>query len=126
MYIAAYMTKSERSMGELLRQVSKEFGSEDIKTQMRHLGSVFLNHREVSAQEAVYRVLSLPLVMLLILQMMITLMHYQCFFMIVVEDVKVSSFSMDLDVCTKEKLKQSFVFIDLISTKSSAKSTDLR
>ena len=28
---------------------------------MRRLGSVFLNHREVSAQEAVYRVLSLPL-----------------------------------------------------------------
>ena len=25
------------------------------------LGSVFLNHREVSAQEAVYRILSLPL-----------------------------------------------------------------
>ena len=29
--------------------------------QMRRLGSVFLNHREVSAQEAVYRILSLPL-----------------------------------------------------------------
>ena len=61
MYIAAYMLKSERSMGELLKQVSKECGSEDIRTQLRRLGSVFLNHREVSAQEAVYRILSLPL-----------------------------------------------------------------
>ena len=36
MYMAAYMLKSEQSMGELLKQVS-----------------IFLNHREVSAQEAV-------------------------------------------------------------------------
>ena len=61
MYITAYMTKSERSMGELLKQVSKECGSEDIRTQLRHLGSVFLNHRELSAQEAVYRILSMPI-----------------------------------------------------------------
>ena len=61
MYIAAYMLKSERSMSELLKQVSKECGGEDIRTQLRRLGSVFLNHREVSAQEAVYRILSLPL-----------------------------------------------------------------
>ena len=44
MYIAAYMLKSECSMGELLKQVSKECGSEGIRTQLRHLGSVFLNH----------------------------------------------------------------------------------
>ena len=61
MYIAAYMLKSECSMGELLKQVSKECGSEQIRTQLRRLESVFLNHREVSAQEAVYRTLSLPL-----------------------------------------------------------------
>ena len=61
MYIAAYMLKSERSMGELLKQVSKQCGGEQIRTQLRCLGSVFLNHREVSAQEAVYRILSLPL-----------------------------------------------------------------
>ena len=53
------MLKSERSMSELLKQVSKECGGEDIRTQLRRLGSVFLNHREVSAQEAVYRI-SLP------------------------------------------------------------------
>lgn len=61
MYIASYMFKSKKSMGELLKQVSKECGAEQIKTQLKHLGSVFLNHREVSAQEAVYRILSLPL-----------------------------------------------------------------
>ena len=61
MYIAAYMLKSERSMGELLKQVSKECSGEQIRTQLRRLGSVFLNHREVSAQEAVYRILSMPL-----------------------------------------------------------------
>ena len=48
-------------MGELLKQVSKECGGEQIRTQLRRLGSVFLDHREVSAQEAVYRILSLPL-----------------------------------------------------------------
>ena len=48
-------------MGELLKQVSKECDGEQIRTQLRRLGSVFLNHREVSAQEAVYRILSLPL-----------------------------------------------------------------
>ena len=61
MYIASYMLKSEKSMGELLKQVSKECDGEQIRTQLRRLGSVFLNHREVSAQEAVYRILSLPL-----------------------------------------------------------------
>ena len=61
MYIAAYMLKNEWSMGELLKQVSKESGSEDIRTQLRRLGSVFLNYRKVSAQEAVDKILSLPL-----------------------------------------------------------------
>ena len=61
MYIASYMLKSEKAMSELLRQVSRECASEDIKTQLRRLGSVFMNHRELSAQAAVYRILSLPL-----------------------------------------------------------------
>ena len=47
--------------GELVKQVSKECGSEDIRTQLRRIGSVFLNHHEVSAQEAAYKILSLPL-----------------------------------------------------------------
>ena len=61
MYIASNMFKSEKSMGELLKQVSKKCHGEDIKVQLRCLGSVFLNHREVSAQDAVYRIFSLPL-----------------------------------------------------------------
>ncbi|XP_035683454.1 uncharacterized protein LOC118420666 [Branchiostoma floridae] len=61
MYVTSYMMKSEKAMSELLRKTAKEITSEDIKTQLRKLGTTFLNHREVSAQEAAYRLLSLPL-----------------------------------------------------------------
>ena len=60
MYIASHMLKSEWSMGELLKQVSKERSGREIRSKLRLLGSVFLNHREVNAQ-VVYRILSLPL-----------------------------------------------------------------
>ena len=52
MYVTSCMMKSERAMGELLRHVSKECSGEDIRTQLRKLGTTFLNHREVSAQDA--------------------------------------------------------------------------
>ena len=61
MYVASYMMKSEKSMGDLLKQVSDESNGQEIRAQLRLLGSVFLTHREVSAQESVYRILSLPL-----------------------------------------------------------------
>ena len=61
MYVASYMMKSEESMGDLLKQVSNESSSQEIQDQLRFLGSVFLTHRELCAQEAVYRILSLPL-----------------------------------------------------------------
>ena len=61
MYVTSYMMKSEKAMSELLLKVSKESGAEEVKTQMAKLGSTFLNHREVRAQEAAYRLLSLPL-----------------------------------------------------------------
>ena len=61
MYIAAYITKDEKGMGELLKQVSKENNNTDLKTKLKKLGTAFLHNREVSAQEAVYRILSLPL-----------------------------------------------------------------
>jgi hypothetical protein len=61
MYIAAYMTKSERNMGELLKQTAKEYRDADIHKQLKKLGSTFLNKREVSAQEAAYRMLAIPL-----------------------------------------------------------------
>ncbi|KAI8484274.1 hypothetical protein Bbelb_380590 [Branchiostoma belcheri] len=61
MYVTSYMMKSERAMSELLRKTAKETANEDVKSQLRKLGTTFLNHREVSAQEAAYRLLSLPL-----------------------------------------------------------------
>ena len=39
MYVTSYMMKSERAMGELLRHVSKECSGEDIRTQLRKLGT---------------------------------------------------------------------------------------
>ena len=48
-------------MRELVKLVSNECGGEQSRTQLRCLGLVFLNHREVSAQEAVYGILSLSL-----------------------------------------------------------------
>ena len=58
MYVASYMMKSESAMGELLRNVANENRTDELKSQ---LGSAFLNHREVSAQKAVYRILSIPM-----------------------------------------------------------------
>ncbi len=60
-YITSYMLKSERAMSELLRKVAKESSHDEVREQLRKLGSAFLNHREISAQEAAYRLLSLPL-----------------------------------------------------------------
>ena len=60
-YITSYMLKTEKTMGELLKQTALEHKNETIKTQMRKLGTRYLNNREVSAQESVYRMLSLPL-----------------------------------------------------------------
>ncbi len=61
MYIASYVLKPEKGMGELLKRAAKEMENADIQQQLRKLGSVFLTHREVSAQEAVYRANSMPL-----------------------------------------------------------------
>ena len=61
MYVASYMTKDENGMGELLKQACKEHADKDVKTMLRKVGSTFLNHREISAQEATYRILSMPM-----------------------------------------------------------------
>ena len=61
MYIASYIMKTERSMGELLKRVAAESRTDELKVQLRKVGSAFLTHREVSAQQAVYRLLSLPM-----------------------------------------------------------------
>ena len=61
MYVASYIMKTDRAMGELLKRVTSETRTEELKVQMKKVGSAFLTHREVSAQEAVYRLLSLPM-----------------------------------------------------------------
>lgn len=44
-----------------LREVSRSMREVDVHHKMKQIASCFLNTREVSAQEAVYRVLGLPL-----------------------------------------------------------------
>lgn len=61
MYIASYITKSEHEMGELLTAASKQAADMDLRSQLKKVGSKFLSSRDVSAQEAAYRILSLPL-----------------------------------------------------------------
>ena len=61
MYVASYIMKTEKSMGVLLKQVAAEVRRDELRTQLRKIGSAFLDHREISAQEAVYRLLSLPM-----------------------------------------------------------------
>ena len=46
---------------QLLRHVASKARTEELKQQFRKVGSAFLTYREVSAQEAVYRILSLPM-----------------------------------------------------------------
>ena len=48
-------------MGVLLKRVASEARTEELKSQLRKVGSAYLTHREVSAQEAAYRLLSLPM-----------------------------------------------------------------
>ncbi|MCG7875518.1 MAG: AAA family ATPase [Candidatus Thiodiazotropha endolucinida] len=63
MYIVSYISKSQRGMSNLLHAAAKEArnGNMDLKRQVRHIGNVFSNSVEVSAQEAVYLVLQMPL-----------------------------------------------------------------
>ena len=62
-YILSYITKGQRGMSKLLETASKEAnaGNKDIVHRIRHIGNKFLNAVEISAQEAVYLVLQMPL-----------------------------------------------------------------
>ena len=62
-YILSYITKSQRDMSRLLEKASEEAkaGNKDITNRVRHIGNKFLNAVEISAQEAVYLVLQIPL-----------------------------------------------------------------
>lgn len=61
MYVASYIMKTDRAMGELLKRVASEARTEELSVQLKKVGSAFLTHREVSAQEAVYLILSIPM-----------------------------------------------------------------
>ena len=62
-YILSYITKGQRGMSKLLRKASEEAkeGNKNIVSKVRHIGNKFLNAVEISAQEAVYLVLQMPL-----------------------------------------------------------------
>ena len=62
-YIVGYICKSQRGMSAQLDAAAKEArkGNLDLKKQVRHIGNVFSNCVEVSAQEAVYLDLQMPL-----------------------------------------------------------------
>ena len=62
-YIANYISKSQKGMSDLLRQACVEARKQNstIKQQVRDIGSKFLNNVEISAQEAVYIILQLPM-----------------------------------------------------------------
>ena len=63
MYIVSYITKSEREMGDLLKNAQKEAseGNVDATQQLRKLGSVYLQNREISVMGAIYQICSMPL-----------------------------------------------------------------
>ena len=62
-YIVGYISKSQRGMSAQLDAATKEArkGNFDLKKQVRHIGNVFSNCVEVSAQEAVYLALQVHL-----------------------------------------------------------------
>lgn len=62
-YIVSYISKAEREMGMLLKQtkIEAEEGNLNARETMKRIGSAYLHHREVSAQEAVYRVCNLKM-----------------------------------------------------------------
>lgn len=63
MYVVSYISKAQRGMSELLRKACQEAreGNLSIKQQVCDIGNKFLNSVEISAQEAVYIVLQLPM-----------------------------------------------------------------
>ena len=62
-YIVSYIYKAQKGMSDLLRTACEEAkrGNSSIKQQVRDIGNRFLNNVEISAQEAVYIVLQLPM-----------------------------------------------------------------
>ena len=64
-YVVNYISKSYRGVSKLIRDTIKDVnnGYDDPIKRLRKIGHNFLNGSEVSAQEAVYVILSIPLTM---------------------------------------------------------------
>jgi len=62
-YIVNYVSKNEKGMSALMRKACEEArdGNMTLREQVRHIGNKFLNSVEISAQEAAYLVLQLPI-----------------------------------------------------------------
>ena len=60
-YVCGYLTKNEGGISKLLKAVNDECGNEGQIQKLNKLAAVLDKHREVSVQEAVYRLLSLPM-----------------------------------------------------------------
>ena len=63
MYIVSYISKSEREMGDLLRNAQREAyeGNDEAVSELRRLGSLYLHHREISVMGSIYFICGLPL-----------------------------------------------------------------
>ena len=61
-YILCYVTKPEKDIGELLKSTLKEMPENCTpRERLKRVGNVLMNARELSAQEAAYRAVGLPL-----------------------------------------------------------------
>ena len=60
-YICGYLTKNESGISKLLKAVNEECNNLKEIDKLNALASILDKHREVSVQEAVYRLLSLPM-----------------------------------------------------------------
>jgi hypothetical protein len=62
-YIVDYINKSNRGMSKLLKEAVEELkhSSHTVRQKLKHLGNVFINGTEVSAQEAAWRLLGLQM-----------------------------------------------------------------
>ena len=63
MYILSYISKAEHELSDILRHAQHELrqGNVDLKSEMKKLGNVYLDYREVSCQEAAHRMCNLHL-----------------------------------------------------------------
>ena len=63
MYIVSYISKAQKGMSQLLKRARDKAkdGNSSIKQQVRDMGNKFSNSVEISAQDAVYIVLQLPM-----------------------------------------------------------------